>query len=135
MRMSTAARVRGIIGLVLHVLVAAPMLFAGTMKFFAPPEMVETMNKVGFGDKILLLATGEVLTAVLLVLPWTSSLGVLLASGFWGGAICAHMSHNEPYVFQSVLLVLVWVGGYLRHPSLLASFGLGRSSSGTTAPQ
>src|SRR5260370_5733239 len=56
------------------------------------------------------------------LVPRTASLGVLLASGFWGGAICLHMSKGEPFVVQSVLLLLTWLGPYLRVPGVLASF-------------
>lgn len=36
-----------------------------------------------------------------------------------GGAILAHMSHGEPYVTRPVLLVLIWMAGFLRRPRLL----------------
>jgi len=45
-----------------------------------------------------------------------------LASAFWGGTICIHMAHGEPYVFQAVLLVLTWTGAYLRNPTTLSNF-------------
>ena len=49
-----------------------------------PPEEI---NKLGLGDKILLIGCGEIISALLLVIPLTSPLGTLLTSGFWGGAI------------------------------------------------
>jgi hypothetical protein len=39
-----------------------------------------------------------------------------------GGAIVTHMQNAEPYYSQAVLLLLIWVAGYLRHPELLQSF-------------
>ena len=56
---------------------------------------------------------------------------VLLTSGFWGGAICLHLSKGEPFVLQSVLLLLTWVGAYLRVPGTFASFAV---SSPTERP-
>lgn len=105
-----------IVGTVLHLLVGGLMLFASSGKVFgvAPPEVVEMMQKHGLGDKLQLIGAGEMTSALLMLCPWTSPLGVLLTSGFWGGAICLHMSHGEPFVFQSILLILVWVGGFLR---------------------
>ena len=58
------------------------------------------------------------------LVPRTASLGVLLASGFWGGAICMHMSKGEPFVVQSILLLLTWLGAYLRVPGTFASFAV-----------
>jgi hypothetical protein len=34
------------------------------------------------------------------------------------------MSRGEPFVLQSVLLLLTWVGAYLRVPGTLASFAV-----------
>jgi DoxX-like family len=102
-------------GVVLNVLIAAFILFAGSMKvFFPPPDMAAMMTKMGLGDRALLIGWGEIITAVLLVLPWTSPLGGLLASGLWGGIICINMAHGPDFIFPSVLLALTWVGCYLR---------------------
>jgi hypothetical protein len=55
------------------------------------------------------------------LIPRTSSLGILLASSFWGGAICIHMAHGEPYLFQVAMLLLSWAGACLRNPTTLSS--------------
>jgi hypothetical protein len=122
--MSTLAKVKTVGGWVLHVGIGGLMIFAGSGKLFgfAPPEVVETLQKGGLGEQIRLIGAGELITAVLLLVPRTSSLGVLLTSGFWGGVICFHMAHGESYLFPSVLLVLTWVGAYLRTPATFASF-------------
>jgi hypothetical protein len=110
-----------LIGLVLHLLIGGLMIVAGTTKILGlfPAEALE---KVGpLADQILLIGVGEALTAVLLLIPRTSSLGILLASSFWGGAICLHMRQGESYVVVAALLALSWVGAYLRNPALLGS--------------
>jgi len=116
---------RNITGLVLHILIGGLMIFAGSGKAFgfAPPEVVETLRKAGLGEQVRLIGAGELITAVLLLIPRTSSLGILLTSSFWGGAICTHMALGEPYVFVAVLLLLSWTGAYLRNPATFSSFG------------
>jgi len=108
-------------GLTLHVLVGGMMIFAGSLKVLGlfPPEALE---KFGLGAQILLIGAGELITALLLLVPRTASLGVLLTSSFWGGAICIHMAHAESYVVPAALLVLTWVGAYLRIPATFSSF-------------
>src|ERR1700756_3020767 len=108
-----------IAGWVLHGLVGGIMLLAGSAKVLGlfPPEQVA---KLGLGVPIQVIGAGELVSAILL--PRTASLGVLLTSGFWGGAICLHMSKGEPFVLQSVFLVLTWMGAYLRVPGTFASF-------------
>src|SRR6266478_9203930 len=94
-------------GWVLHGLIAGIMILAGSAKVLGlfPPEAVAKLGLTGW---ITVIGAGELTTAILLLIPRTSSLGVLLASSFWGGAICIHMAHAEPYVVPAALLVLTW---------------------------
>lgn len=111
-----------IAGWVLHGLVGGAMILAGSAKVFGlfPPEQVE---KLGLSVPIQVIGGGELVSAILLLVPRTASLGVLLTSGFWGGAICLHISKGEWFVLQSVFLLLTWLGAYLRVPGTFASFG------------
>jgi len=105
-------------GWVLHGLIAGIMILAGSAKIlgFFPPE------KLGLSLPVQVIGVGELACAILLLIPRTSSLGLLLTSGFWGGAICLHMSKGEPFVMPSVFLLVTWVGGYLRVPGAFGSF-------------
>jgi hypothetical protein len=110
-----------IAGWALHGLIGGIMILAGSAKVFGlfPPDQVA---KMGLSLPIGVIGAGELASAVLLLIPRTSSLGLLLTSAFWGGAICLHMSKGEPFVLQSVFLLLIWVGAYLRVPGTFASF-------------
>ena len=114
-------------GWVLHGLIAGIMILAGSAKVFGlfPPEEVV---KLGLGLPIQVIGVGELASAILLLIPRTSSVGLLLTSGFRGGAICLHMSKGELFVIQSVFLLVTWVGGYLRVPGAFGSFTI-RSES------
>ena len=104
-----------IAGLVLHLLIGGLLMCTGSQKVLgsAPPE---ALVKYGLGEQARLIGAGAILSALLLLIPRMSSLGILLVSSFWGGAICIHMAHDEPYLFQTVVLVLSWAGAYLRNP-------------------
>jgi hypothetical protein len=108
-------------GLILHVLIGGLMILTGSQKILRliPPD---ALAKYGLAEQMRLIGAGAVLTALLLLMPRTSSLGLLLTSAFWGGAICIHMAHGEPYLLQAVFLVLSWAGAYLRNPATLSSF-------------
>jgi hypothetical protein len=110
-----------IAGLVLHILIGGVMIFTGSQKVLGlvPPE---ALAKYGLGEQVRLIGAGALLSAFLLLISRTSSLGILLTSSFWGGAICIHMAHGEPYLLQAVLLGLSWAGAYLRNPAALGSF-------------
>jgi hypothetical protein len=110
-----------IAGLVLHGLIGGLLIFTGSQKVLGsgPPE---ALVKFGLGEQARLIGAGALLTALLLLVPRTSSLGILLASAFWGGAVCIHMAHGESYLFQALMLVLSWAGAYLRNPATLSRF-------------
>jgi hypothetical protein len=112
-----------IAGLVLHLLIGGLLIYTGSQKVLGsvPPEV---LVKFGLGEQARLIGAGAILCAVLLLIPRTSSLGLLLTSAFWGGAICIHMAHGDLYLFQMVMLVLTWAGAYLRNPATLGSFWL-----------
>ena len=103
-------------GWVLVGLVSFAMAFAGAGKFFgfAPPDITDGLQKVGLGEEIRLIGAGAMLTALLLLVPVTASLGVLLASSYWGGAICTHMAQGDSILVPVVLLVMTWGGVGLR---------------------
>jgi hypothetical protein len=108
-------------GLVLHTLIGGVLILTGSQKVLGsvPPE---ALVRYGLGEQARLIGAGALLTALVLLVPRTSSLGILLASSFWGGAICIHMAHGEPYLVQAVLLVLSWAGATLRDPATFSSF-------------
>lgn len=112
-----------IVGWVLHAVIAGMMIMAGSISAFglASKEMLEQTAKTGLAGQMTMIGFGQLVSAILLLVPRTLSLGLLLTSAFWGGTICLHMSHGESYVFQSVLLILTWVGAYLRDPRTMAS--------------
>jgi hypothetical protein len=110
-----------IAGLLLHVLIGGLLIFTGSQKVLGPAPPA-ALVKYGLGEQAPLIGAGAILTGFLLLLPRTASFGVLLASAFWGGTICIHMAHGEPYVIQAAFLVLSWAGAYLRHPATLGSY-------------
>ena len=121
--MKTSRNWKTIAGWVLHGLIAAAMILPGSLKIFGlfPPAEVA---KMGLSLPIQVIGAGDLVSAILLLIPRTSSLGLLLTSGFWGGAICLHMSKGESFVMQSVFLLITWVGGYLRVPGAFSSFSV-----------
>ncbi|MFW6106957.1 MAG: DoxX family protein [bacterium] len=120
------AQYRDAAGWIVLVLVAVVMLFAAAGKLFgfAPPMVMDQLTSYGLDDEILIIALAEAVSAVLLVTPRTWSLGILMSSAFWGGAIVAHLTGDDYFsaVAPVVLLVLTWAGSWLRHPETLSSF-------------
>jgi hypothetical protein len=120
-------------GWILHALIAAILLPAGAGNLFGLMA-AEEVAKMGLNGWIEVIGVGAVISAILLVVPRTVSLGVLLTTSFWAGTISFHMSRGEPFVFQAVLLLATWAGAYLRVPAMFGSF-YPRSGSRTASTQ
>jgi hypothetical protein len=129
--MAKPAKARQIAAWVLTGLLSLLFIGSAAMKLVRAQPIVENFEKWGLGDYLLLIGSGELLSAVLFLIPRTTSAGLLLLSGYMGGAIVTHMQHGEAFIVQSVILALVWVAGYLRHSEVLQSFG---SAAGAPPP-
>lgn len=110
-------------GWVVSGLVGVVMIVSGAAKLFgfAPAQVGETMQSVGLSQQIVGLL--EVSTALLYLVPRTSSAGTLLVCSYWGGAIVTHFAVGDGgYAVPLILGALTWAGAYLRVPGAFASF-------------
>ena len=120
--MSKLRRGQRIAGWILTVVLSALFLMSAAFKLSGAAQVTEMMGKWGLGNEVILIGVGEAASALLFLIPRTHSLGLLLLSSYMGGAIVTHMQHGEPYVTQSIMLVVIWIAGFLRHPQVLQSF-------------
>ncbi|MBC7910287.1 MAG: DoxX family protein [Pyrinomonadaceae bacterium] len=120
--MSTHSKGRRIAAWILTGLISLLFIASAIAKLAGAQAVVEVFEKWGLSNHRLLIGSGELVSALLFLIPRTNSLGLLLLSAYLGGAIVTHMQHGEPYIIPSILLLLVWVTGYLRHPEVLQSF-------------
>jgi hypothetical protein len=79
----------------------------------------EQMDQMKLGDWRVIIAIGEISSALLFLFQKTNKFGTLLLSSYMGGAIILHMTGGMSIVMPSVVLTLVWVVGFLRNPELL----------------
>lgn len=112
---------RKIIGWIMAGLLTAMLLFSAMGKF-TMPEMADNFTKWGLGDWRTIIAIGEIISALLFLFPKTNIFGAFLLSSHMGGAIVVHMGHGEPFMVQSIILILVWITAFVRNPQLLANF-------------
>jgi DoxX-like family len=83
------------------------------------PKVTAQMAAIGFsGGKLTRIAFLELASAVLLAYPRSRPLGLLMVSAYLGGAICAHVAHDHPFLQPAIVLCLVWLAAWLRHPAL-----------------
>ena len=103
-------------GFVLSVLGVFPLVVSGILYILKKPEMLKNMEHVGYSSSVLTpLGIIKIIIAALTLIPATSFVGVILATGWMGGAIAAHVRVGDKYVIQVILPILIWVGFGLRH--------------------
>lgn len=96
-------------------LLTALYLYSASGKLFLHPEQMEQMK---LGDWRIIIALGEIISALLFLFPKTNKYGTLLLSSYMGGAIIIHMMGGMSIGMPAVVLILVWVVAFLRNPGL-----------------
>jgi hypothetical protein len=103
-----------IIAWVISGLLTALFLFSASGKFMHPEQMVQ----MKLADWRIIIAIGEIGSALLFLFPKTNKLGTILLSSYLGGAIIIHMTGGISIMMPTVVLILVWITGFLRNPEL-----------------
>jgi len=80
----------------------------------------ETMTVYGYSKmEINLIGVIEVISVLLFVLPKTITVGTLMLSAYFGGAIATHISTLPPlddFFFPLIVLIFIWITSYIRNP-------------------
>lgn len=112
---TTTSKLRVISGWVLAGLLTALFLFSAMGKFTNP----QMMGQLKLGDWSTIIAIGEIMSTLLFLFPKTNKWGILLLSAYMGGAIVAHMITAQSIIMPSVILILIWITGFIRNTELL----------------
>ncbi|MBW7473879.1 DoxX family protein [Paenibacillus oenotherae] len=94
------------------------MLFDSISKFFKPAVVVEGTVELGFAEHhIAVIASLGLLSILLYAVPRTSFLGVVLLTGYFGGAIAIHVRMDSPLFSHTlspvIFAALAWGGLWL----------------------
>ena len=105
-----------LVGLAFSVLGAFPLFVSGSLFLLHHPTVVENMTHLGFEvAQMRGLGLAKIVIAILTLVPATSFLGVILATGWMGGAIAGHLRVRDPFIIQTIVPIVVWIGFGLRH--------------------
>ena len=109
-------------GRVISTLLALFLVFDAVMKLIKPRFVVEATGDLGFPESVI-VPLGIVLVgcAILYLIPRTAAPGAILLTGYLGGAIAAHIRHEDgwfPIVFCVLFGALLWSGLLLRDARL-----------------
>ncbi len=128
---SPPSRRRRLTGVTLSGLAVLFMLLDGVFKLLQAQPVREGMAALGYpGHLAPHLGLVEVVCVALYLVPRTSVLGVVLLTGYLGGATASHVRQLAPLLthilFPSYIAALLWGGLYLRDTRLVVLNPLAR---------
>lgn len=97
---------------------ALTMLGPGITKVAGVERVVKGLTVLGVGSHVAQIGVLQVVIAILYLLPVTRNIGFFLTCSYLGGAILAHLSHDQPITVPAVALTLFWVATFLTKPDL-----------------
>lgn len=126
------------------------MAATSLVKFLHPAAPVAYLAYLGYEqEKLFVVAALELLAAVMFLIPSTRSVGVLLVSSYFGGAIAAHLAAHPftgggPFLAfnahhhylgtlpATLFLLSAWIGTWMHHPESRWSFRAAKSETAVT---
>ena len=100
------------------ILVALVIVMGACMKLTSASQLVEIYSKIGLLPYLKTLGVTELLFTGIFLYPRTMRMGLLLLTGYFGGAMGVEFSHGTVFIFPAAILAVVWIGAYLRDRSL-----------------
>lgn len=99
------------------------MLFDTGIKLMRESHAVEGTVQLGYPEStVQLLGIIEAVCLVLYFIPRTSVLGMVLLTGYFGGAVATHVRLENPLfshvLFSVYIALMMWGRLYLREPRL-----------------
>ena len=109
-------------GWLLSVMAVLVFVWSAYMKLTHSPGYVSEWERLGYSEGALTrIGLLQVACLAVYLIPRTSVLGVVLLTGYLGGAISSYVRIGEPYfanAFQITTALLAWGGIYLREERL-----------------
>jgi hypothetical protein len=118
-------------GRIMSAFVVIALAADGAIQLFAPAQIASMLQETGFAMELTRVVGPIILACALLyAIPATAVLGAILATGFLGGAICAHVRIGEfgspPEIICLLLGAMTWGGLYARDSRIRALLPLVR---------
>src|SRR5512139_2164035 len=110
-------------GRLISVLAVLFLLFDASVKVLRLPLAVEATVQLGYPEGVVLgLGVLELVCLILYLVPRTAVLGVVLWTGYLGGAVATHVRVGNPLLshtlFPIYVAIFLWLGLWLRDQRL-----------------
>ena len=127
---SRAQQFQALVGWVFVALAVYNVAWSARAKIMLSPFYVREWGRIGYDVSTLApMAYLQLGFVVLYLIPRTSLLGMVLLTGYFGGAIASYVRIGEPFPFPLMTCLFFWAGLWLRDERLRTMLPLrGRDS-------
>lgn len=88
-------------------------------KFFGGEEALKMAQDIGLtATQFKMIGAVELVSVLLFIVPRTGILGTLLLAAYMGGAIVAHLTHNQPILAPILIQAFLWIVVLVRFPEM-----------------
>lgn len=94
--------------------VALVITMGAIMKVTGSPQVVDVYSKIGLLPYMKILGVAELLFTGIFLFHRTVKVGILLLTGYFGGAMAVELSNGTFFIFPAIILSVVWIGAFLR---------------------
>lgn len=102
-------------------LVTLIIIMSASSKLALVPQLVEIFSKIGLLSYLQILGMTELVFLALFLWNKTRKLGLLLLTGYFGGAMAVEMSHGTFFIAPATILALTWITAYLHDETIFVS--------------
>lgn len=105
----------------LTALITLIVVMSAASKIAFVPQLVDIFSKIGLLSYIKILGMTEILFLSIFLWKTTRKLGLLLLTGYFGGAMAVELSHGTFFIAPATLLTLIWITAYLFDEKMFVS--------------
>lgn len=102
-------------------LITLIIVISAASKLAYVPQLVDIFSKTGLLPYIKILGMTELLFLSIFLWKKTRKLGLLLLTGYFGGAMAVEMSHGTFFIAPATILTLIWITAYLYDERMFVS--------------
>jgi len=106
---------------ILTALVTLIIILSASSKLAFVPQLVEIFSKIGLLSYLNILGITELMFLALFIWKKTRKLGLLLLTGYFGGAMAVEISHGTFFIAPATILTLIWITAYLHDEKMFIS--------------
>ena len=97
------------------------IIMSASSKLAFVPQLVEIFSKIGLLSYLKILGMTELMFLTLFLWKKTRRLGLLLLTGYFGGAMAVELSHGTFFIAPATILTLIWITAYLYDETIFVS--------------